>query len=220
MAFNIESFKAEHGKRNSVLRSNRFEIMINGFTPVGADSTLQRSLSFWCEGAQFPGYQLLSHNMRRYVYGTNEARPFSPNFNPIQLTIAADNNMDVWEFFNAWMQKIIPHDVTSGMTDTSAYSTNNLVYEVSYKSEYVSTVTITLYNQMGKPIIRSTLRQAFPTNMNGFDINWAARDEYTRFTIFMDYLDWKTERLTTGSTGNPTTIGNPTTSEAIAAGIT
>ena len=94
MAFNIESFKAEQNKRNSVLRPNKFEVMITGPTPKGSDIDTQRALSFWCEEAIFPGYQLLSHNMRRYTYGTNETRPFSPNFNPVQLTFAADNNMD------------------------------------------------------------------------------------------------------------------------------
>jgi hypothetical protein len=217
MAFNIETFHSEVNKRQGVMPSNRFEIILSNPPAVLSGRTgsgdVSKSMSFWCQEAQFPGYQLLSHNVRRYTYGTNETRPFAPNFQPLQLTFIADNNGDMWDFFNAWTQHILPHDVKTMNSPSGSYgspSQTNYPYELSYKDEYTVLLNLNVYAprvmratnappgigtpsgyEEAKPLFQLEFREAFPSNLNAIQMAWGNQNEYAAFTVFMEYLDWK-----------------------------
>ena len=186
MAFNIENFKAEQSKRNGVLRNNKFRVRPNP-PPVLANSDLSRSLEFWCAGVQIPGYQLMTHDVRRYTYGTNEARPFAPNFEPIQLLFYADGNDDILDFWHSWMSYIIPHDMSNGIN-------NNGAYLLRYKDEYAVDMSITYFNELGEELKTITVRGAFPININSIPLSWMEQNSFVNFTVFIDYLDWFIER--------------------------
>lgn len=198
MAFDIETFKSEHELRNSVLPMNRFKVRFPLPQLLLATGNLEtaRSVEYWCEGAQLPGYQLLSHNMRRFTYGTNETRPFAPNFQPIELTFAMDSDAEIWELFNSWTQSIMPHDAVDGINTSSVYETSvgaREVYQLAYKTEYVTDMNILIYDKNNNLIKNFFFREAFPTNINAVPLNWNAFDEYARFTVFIEYLDWYIE---------------------------
>lgn len=184
MAFNIETFIAEHGKRNGFMRANRFEIKLT--PPVGIlqqSADLPRSLSFWCSSVQIPGYQFITHDVRRYSYGTNESRPFAPNFEPIQLNFYSDGNGEVLDFWHRWMEYIMPHDMSAGIN-------NNNAYLLKYKDDYVTDMQITYYKETGEPIKNVTVRSAFPININSIPLSWAEQNTFVNFAVFIDFLDW------------------------------
>ena len=192
---NIEGFKSQINAGQGIMRNNKFLVRIP--PPQVLFNTAQiaetsRALEFWCAEAQIPGYQLLSHNVRRYTYGTNETRPFAPNFQPIQLTFISDTSGEVWKFFDAWTQHILPHDATQGMSTDSAFGAveNQLVYELSYKHEYASDIEISVMDETGKTNLKFTVRQAFPSNLNMVPLSWGDQNNSVQFTVFIEYLDW------------------------------
>lgn len=192
----IEVFKAQHGARFSVLPTNRFKV----FIPLPAILLGKRprnlatasSVEYWCESVQIPGYQILSHNVRRHTYGTNETRPFAPNFQPIELTFAFDGEADMWDLFNQWTQLILPHDTRDGdISKVSDYGLpGQLVYELSYKDEYKTDMEIAVYDKKNFKVATYKLRDAFPSNLNAVPLSWNEQDNYSRFTVFIEYLDW------------------------------
>lgn len=195
---NIEEFKSQQNARNGLMRNNRFLVRIpppQVLFNTQAVSETSRALEFWCQEAQIPGYQLLSHNVRRHTYGTNETRPFAPNFQPIQLTFASDAKAEVWGFFNAWMQHILPHDARQGMSTDSNYGakSNQMVYELSYKTEYATDMEIIVFDENGNKVLTFTIREAFPSNLNAIPLAWGDQNNYAQFPVFIEYLDWYIE---------------------------
>jgi hypothetical protein len=188
---NIDEFTSEINYRNGLLRGNRFKINITPPFILSDLRDISRSLSFWCQGIAAPGYQLLTHDVKRHTYGPTEKRPFAPNFQQLQLTFMSDGNTDCWEFFNQWMQNIIPHDAGNGINSQSNY-TSNLVYLVEYKEAYAVDMEIVLFDETGDIIRKFFVREAFPSNMNPIQLDWANQNNYANFSVFMEFLDWST----------------------------
>lgn len=204
MAFDIERFKSEHGARNGLLRNNKFKVMVTeppGM--VGNNSDVARSLEFWCAGVQIPGYQLMTHDVRRYTYGTNEARPFAPNFEPIQLLFQADGNGEVLDFWHDWMSFIMPHDMQGGLNE-------NGTYLLKYPDDYVVDIQITYYRETGEEVKSVAIRRAFPININSVPLSWSEQNNFVTFTVFIDFLDWYVVSSASGSVAAQTTQNNTT----------
>lgn len=204
MTFNIDTFTSEQDKRNGVLKSNRFRVMMPTPAVMAGHQTAEvsRSLEFWCSDVQIPGYQFLTANHRRYTYGTNESRPFSPNFQQLQLNVMMDGQGSVWEYFDTWMQHIMPHDVNQTFNDgTIAGRIGQRPYTMTYPDEYiVDGMVIDVYTEDGKKSKSIQLRRAYPVNINSINLSWADKDRMSSFNVFMDFLDW---RVVEGSTTFP-----------------
>ena len=195
MAFNIEDFKAKRDGRNTALRTNRFRVLLPN-PPAAMAGNLRgfevRDLEFWCSTIQLPGYQTLTHNLRRYTYGPNEVRPFASNFQQLQLQIDNDGDGTVWKFFSSWMQSILPHDFGT-IQSKSEHGNRNTVYTMEYPDNYVRDFNIEVYQETGKKVYNIRVRRAFPTNLNSVPLMWAEQNQAMRFDVFMDYSDWSLE---------------------------
>jgi hypothetical protein len=187
---NIEGFKAEQNQRNGVLKNNRFRVIIPPAPVLSSFSDVHRTLQFWCHGANFPGYQIQTHNVRRYTYGTNEARPFAPNFQQIQLQFISDGDTYCWEFFNHWMQNVLPHDADRGINSASLH-TGGPVYLLNYREQYVTDMYIEIYDAEGNAVKTVQIREAFPVNLNPIQLDWSFQNQFAGFNVFMEYLDWQ-----------------------------
>jgi hypothetical protein len=199
MSFNIEEFKAEHSHRGGIQKPNRFLVTIGSMPGVlttgdtGGLKDTHRSLEFWCQAVSLPGYQILTHDVKRYVFDTVEKRPFAPNFLQAQLSFIMDNYNEVWDFWNQWMQAILPHEIESGITDTNAL-TGNRVYHLTYRKDYVVPVEITIFDEIGEKVVAIELREAFPSNINQVQLAWQRNNDYSEFTVFLEYKDWRVIR--------------------------
>lgn len=198
MAFNIDQFSAEIGNRNGLMRTNRFQLRIPpppillGRQGVQEMFHENSGTHFWAQDVQMPGYQLQSGNVRRYTYGPNETRPFAPNFQQVQANFAADGNMTIFQFFDAWLQSIIPHDSDGLFSSGSSEFNGELgrVYELSYKTEYATDIDISLFDASGQEIMVMTLYEAFPSNINAIPLAWGDNNNYATFSVFFEYVDW------------------------------
>lgn len=195
--FNIQNFQAEVDHKNGVMRTNKFLVrfappfIMAGRPGISQVSSEFSGAHFWCQDVTLPGYQIMTSTYRRHTYGTNESRPYGPNFQQVQLTFMMDNDAFIWDYFNAWLQSILPHDSqTNGINSPSTYSNASRVYELSYKHEYATDLEILIFNESGQNTLKVTLREAFPSNMNGIPFSWGAQNAYAQFTVFIDYLDW------------------------------
>lgn len=186
--FNINEFKSEVSARNGIMRKNKF--LVTFPTPpvlLGLQNT-NRSIEYWCEAVNFPGYMLGSHDVRRWTYGPVEKRPLTPTFLPLSCTFMNDSDNDVMSFFDAWMQSIIPHNTSQGI-NTIQPNNGSLAYEIEYKSRYVTDINIFVYDVSGKLTTNIVCREAFPIQLVDVPLNWSDRDIF-RFQINFQYLDW------------------------------
>ena len=199
MSFNIDQFSAEINSRGGLMRTNRFQLRIPpppillGRQGTQGMFTQESGTHFWAQDVQMPGYQLQSGNVRRYTYGPNETRPFAPNFQQVQANFAADGAMTIWQFFDAWLQSIVPHDSDGIFAQQQSAFTGGRVYELSYKSEYATDIDIVLFNEIGDEVMKLTLYEAFPSNMNAIPLAWGEQNNYATFSVFFEYVDWNVE---------------------------
>lgn len=191
--FNIEQFKSQLNAQQGVLRNNRFLVTFS--SPLCMiNSQTSRKIEYWCEAINYPGYQLASSAVRRWVYGPSEQRPYGPTFQQIQCAFVADGLNEIREYFSTWMQKILPHDTGSsdgskGMNIVSSY-TSGFPYELAYKNTYVTELTIIVYGPNGVAVDGIVCKEAFPSNLTDMPLTWAEQNGVGVFSVNFDYLDW------------------------------
>lgn len=192
-------------------RTNHFRVIIstprclraNGTVPGGI--TPER-LSFLCDNTSLPGLSLASSEVRRYGVGPIEKKPYAPVFADINMTFITDTQGGVLKFFHQWMRNIV--NFTSqgrGPSGTSFGSPGAGLrpmspYEVSYKSEYESEVTIILYDTTGVPSYTIRLHRAFPLFINEIPLSWAAADEILRIPVTFTFFDWSADAISAVAT--------------------
>ena len=203
MPFDIDAFRSTQNNKNGYIRTNKFHVRFAVPQLMIPDLSVARDLEFYCQDIAVPGYQLMTGNVRRWGYGPNESRPFAPNFQQIQLLVNTDGNMDTWNFFQQWLSVILPHDATSGFITSSPRTSGN-TYELSYKTEYATDVEITVFNEVNQEKKKVFLRESFPSNMNQINLSWGDQNQIAQFTVFMEYLDWYQQAITTTPTQTPT----------------
>ena len=183
MPFNIETFKAEQNSKNGLMRNNKFRVMITPPPGLVDSSETLRSHEYWCSSVNLPGYQFMTHDYRRYTYGSNQARPFAPNFEPAQLTIQSDGDGENLKFWHDWMSFIMPHDTFNGFNEDNAYM-------LEYRENYVTDVNIDYYGEDGFKINTVVLKEAFPVNINSIPMTWSEQNGFVSFAVFLDFVDW------------------------------
>lgn len=191
--FNIEGFKSTVNRRGGFMRNNRF--LMTFPTPlrmIGRENAqfVNQDIEFWGESVTLPGYQLMTHDIRRWTIGPAEKRPFAPNFTPLQCTFLVDNKGDIIRFFQDWMQCIIPHDTEMGMNSTSSF--NGMPYELKYKMDYITELNIYTFTETGKPIQNVICKEAFPSSIVDIPLSWGDTNNLVRLQVTFDYLDWFT----------------------------
>lgn len=195
--FNVEDFKSELRSRNGVMRNNRFLIT---FPPPrvllgnGPAASMNRSIEFWCESINLPGYQLMQHDTRRWTYGPSEKRPFAPNFQSLQCSFIADGDGDIWNLFNSWLQYIMPHDTEEGFNRNRTLF-GGYPYELEYKVNYVTELNIAVFDETGKKKpINIICKEAFPSQVIDTNLNWADTNGTAKVGVVFEYLDWFVRR--------------------------
>lgn len=206
--FNIENFKSELSDKNGAMRNNKF--LVTFATPPvllknSPSTPINRTIEFWCDSVNLPGYQLMQHDTRRWTYGPTEKRPFAPNFQSLQCSFLADGKGLVWNFFSTWMQRIMPHDTNEGFNSISGFN-NGYPYELDYKENYVTDLNILVFgdgrgelnvNSKNKTFEEPSIKlldiiciEAFPSQVMDINLNWADTNNVAKIGVVFEYRDW------------------------------
>jgi len=190
MSFNINNFKSEINRRNGPMRTNKFKVTMTA--PVGlflqdAVSGVSRSLEFWCESVNLPGYIIGSHDVRRWTFGPVEKRALTPSFTDLQCTFINDNKSSIWGFFQSWQQLILPHERQNGINTSRRGA---FAYELDYKTNYATDIVIEVFKETGVRTIKVTCLEAFPAQIPDTPFSWADTNNVMRFPVVFHYLDW------------------------------
>lgn len=219
--FNINELVGEI-RRGGLMRNNKF--LVEFPMPPSLRNTIgielltdtNRVLSLYCEGTNLPGVGLMTEEIRRYGYGSNEKKPYVPIFTDVNLTFRGDSNGSVWTFLNAWMKATVHYEGRDTMNTPTGPIKGQHQAEVGYKNDtenhegYAVPVTITMFNDMGEPTIRVVLREAFPIFVGDIPLNWGARSDYMRIPVTLSFFDWYNDLVQTNSKENSDPRFSPT----------
>jgi hypothetical protein len=187
MPFSIDDFKAQLAKNGGLLKNNRFLVRIPTPTillgrSVGNINTNQtgRILEYYAESVSVPGLSLQTSEIRRQGVGNLEKTPFGAAFTDCNVSFRIDQKSEVWNFFQAWMDTIYNYNISK-----------NTEYELAYKDEYCTTLTIFVYNEIAPqyPALIVDLVDAFPVAISDIALNWGSSD-FMRLNVRFNFLTW------------------------------
>jgi hypothetical protein len=174
MAGTINDFKSSFN--NDIARSNRFDVNIPVPVTLAPIMNKAKNLQYRCESANLPGRSLMTTEQR--TYGPVEKYPYLTAYTDIDLTFLVSGDMDEKLFFDLWLDYINPM----------------FNYNIEYKSDYSTVITINQYNLQNELTYSVNLFDAFPVSVNQMDLNWG-NDGVHKLTVTFAYTYWQNNDL-------------------------
>jgi hypothetical protein len=187
MPFSIDEFRSNVSRNGGILKNNRFVVRIPipsvlAGRAVGGATTLQtgRILDYYAEAVSVPGISLQTSELRRQGIGNIEKIVYGAAFTDCNVTFRIDQKTQVWNLFQAWMDTIYNYNLSRGTE-----------YELEYKDNYASTLTIFVYNEVTPqyPVMIVDLIDAYPVSISDISLNWGASD-FMRLNVRFNFLSW------------------------------
>jgi len=153
------------------------------------DANNVKQIALRCDTSTLPGISFAeSEEIRRFGVGPTEKHPYLPIFGAISASYIVDGAGAIHSFFYDWMSYMVGFDSSQGMSNVNAFG--RTPYEVAYKDDYRSNVTILVYNELNDKIIELTLNSAYPIAINPIPLSWGNSDQFMRLDVTWDYMDW------------------------------
>jgi hypothetical protein len=166
----ISDFKSSF--TTDIARPNRFDVEIPVPITLIPFRSMSRILKMRCENAEIPS-RTFSTADRKIGSNPVEKMPYQPTYNDIALTFILGDDMETKVFFDTWQEFINP-----------TYSFN-----FTYKTDYVTNITINQYDVHNNLTYSINLIDAFPVSVNQLDLDWSA-DGHHKLTVVFSYSYW------------------------------
>lgn len=137
---------------------------------------LSRQLAFLCEGAELPGKSFLTHEAK--VYGPTFKVPYLAQYQDMNLTFLCTQNMPERQFFDRWMQAILPID------------TNNPRFPKGENSRYMTNIRIIKYDDVAQNVLEIELIDAYPVSMAPQTMSWSD-EAFMRLNVSFAYQSYR-----------------------------
>jgi hypothetical protein len=197
MAFNVNDFKSKVNELG-VLKTSSVHVQIFptqgfGLNTFGQFNKVYNDIQFSAEATNIPGVSLATTEIRRHGYGVIEKKPYVPIFTDINMVFRSDSKGELYQFFQTWMKMIINFDGRHSINTVSGVLPSQAMYEVAYKTSYMSTVLINLSDNQGKEQLRIALTEAYPIFLGEIPLAWQAVNDYVKIPIKFTFKDWYME---------------------------
>lgn len=180
MPANISNFL--HSFKGDLAKPSRFDVSIPVPYTLSPYISSTRNMNMRCEATELPSRtfataekKIGSVPIQKYAYQST--------YNDLPMTFIVSSDMTEKLFFDAWMELINP--------------VSN--FNFTYKSNYVSDISINQYDLSNNLTYRALLVDAFPIAVNQLDLDWS-NDMYHKLTVVFAYTYWT--NTTPGSIGN------------------
>jgi hypothetical protein len=168
----IADFRASIA-RKGILLKNKFIVVI---TPPPALQTKGRDfydLMARASSVSFPTATLMTTNGHlRYGHGVPEKMPTVATFNDVTAEFIVSRDAAELGLFHLWLNAVFNFDTSKGIWTENSEAGGG-VFEVGYKSEYATTVTVFIYNDSADRVVEVTLIDAYPIMTNLHNLDWA-----------------------------------------------
>jgi len=176
MSFNPNDFLSNINNKNGLSKPSKFKINIVLPQVLQSIEKIPNSqeLSLQCEVAELPGKSFVTEDVK--IYGPTYKIPFQTQYNDINITLLSTGTFFERNLFDQWLEYVMPS------------STNNM----RFRDDYLTTIYISQYDDIGNEIYKVKLIDAFPINIQAQPLNWSD-DGFHRLTVVFSYLRYETE---------------------------
>jgi hypothetical protein len=204
----IDTLKSTISKRGGIAKANKFNVI---FTPptqsllnlnpsaiigalaggASAKSLISdpRDISLLCQGASIPGQQITTID---YIAEKQTVPiPYAIIQEDVQLKFLVTEDMYIRRMMDDWLSSIV----------------NLEKYQAGYKKDFTCDVVIQQLSMKNKPIYGVKLINAFPTSVNGIDLDQATESGPMELNVTLSYDRLVPEgALSTGLSGISATL--------------
>jgi hypothetical protein len=185
--FDINELSSNVNRYGGLARPNRFSLFIA--TPPWSNSQDEsRLIEVFCDSASLPGITFATNEVKNLGYGPTFKLPHTPIYTDIDATIMLDNDGVILGFFQKWVQNVMNVN-PDGAPSTSGYNGARM-YAVQYPSNYVTNVSIILYDGEANTIVIYTLNEAYPLRIGQPTLDWAANNQVLKLPVTFTYRTW------------------------------
>lgn len=207
-------------------RSAYFDVSFTGHQHL-IGNQFNRNLPFLCHSAELPGESIATVSQK--IYGVVEKHPIMASYNDITLsfyTRGSESDIVRYYFLN-WISKITGRNKIisyNGITDSKGIS--ETTYNIPYKNEMTSFLTIHHYSVSGDLLTSCQLTEVFPVSIAQTPLSWSMPNHAISINVTFAYTEYKYQfykiedkskhnqqnqkepNLTNTSPKNPTPISN------------
>jgi hypothetical protein len=163
---------------DELAKPSRFQVNLN-LPPILQQAVDSRTMSLRCESAVLPGRTLATSDLR--IYGPSEKFPYQSTYEDVSLTFIVTGSMIEKTLFDNWLNQINPQNS----------------WNFNFKSDYVTDISITQYDQADNEIHIVNLVEAFPISVNQLDLDWGSDAPYHKLTVTFAYTYWEVQQTAT-----------------------
>ena len=142
-------------------------------------------LAFRCENITLPGRIIITSPYKEGNYGLNREYPTNAVYQPVSATFVLSRDLREKIFFEIWQDLIVGNHRSVGDTNEN-FSTR----ELNYIHNHTSTVTINVYDEVGRGQRQLTytciLEEAYPRTINDISLDWGSND-VSKMNVLFDY---------------------------------
>lgn len=208
MAFNVANFASNLGQ-HGILHANKFEVEIaNKIIPSSGSTTIfdymkshnnlnaQNIQSFdggllihrdRIESIKLPGLTVDTFQSRRYGVGPQISSGTNIRFDPISISVVADRDMKLYNFFYIWLSTVFSFD---GNFNLSNNLSNNPSFTTEYKERYSTDISVKIFDTSGNVKSKYQFFDAFPTGLSDPSLSWGNTNTLYKFDVNFSYTNW------------------------------
>jgi len=200
----IDDFQAVVGRRSGLAPANRFAVFMSPPSQTLLNLDLQniatnilsgnfglsqlindpRDLAILCESCSLPGRQIQTLDSQHLGY--RQAIKFPQGYfnEDVNFVFHLTNDYYLRKVFDRWLDIIV----------------NPETYQVSYKKDYVTDVTIQQLNRRNIPVYGVKLKNAYPVTVSTIGLSNSSADTQ-KLNVTLTYEDYETEGSIVSSIG-------------------
>jgi len=147
-------------------RANQFRVTLNFPTFVGGATAAANKAQFLVEAASLPGQQI---GIATVMYRGRQVKLAGERtFDNWQVTVLNDNDFDIHNAFESWMQSINHKEQNTGII-------NPLQYTVDMNVEQL--------DRNGSSLKKYTFKDAWPISISPINLGFGDNDSVEKFTV-------------------------------------
>lgn len=194
MSFKTDEFLAALNK-TGVAKSSNFMVKIHG----KSDANIEREMQFRADTAELPGRTISTNEYR--IYGPIRKIAYTDTYTDTTIGIlCSEDLMEKW-YFEDWQQKIVYHQakktgsLPATVVTTPAGSAEQPAedevshHDIGYYDEYVATVVVNQYDEVGSVRSAHTFNEAYPIGIAPIAVNWGNQD-LIRLNVTFAFRDY------------------------------
>ena len=186
---NVDKMKAQLTGGGS--RPNLFKVQFSWPGGVGISKPDNEKASFMCKMASLPASTIA--NIEVPFRGRKLQVAGDRSFDPWSITVINDNDFDIRNAFEQWMNGLNDHVENTGAMNPA---------------DYYATMRVIQLDKQGNDIREYQIHGVFPTSLSAMELDYGAESTIGEFTVEFQVQYWTNKHSAPASGGRPSQ--NPT----------